>query len=579
MNVRLLLRGGPAFVRTLMLVVTPLSMVMAQVEEPGEKARNPQLTDKLEGPAELTEKIRKAANLLNSDAEASLKLLQEVMDAETATAEQRSHASHGQGEGYMKQKNWEKAALAYEAATTFDPVPAELRALSLGSSAEARLKMGEKDKALSAYTAAVSVPDAPVQTVAKVLMGRAMLYKEVGNLDKAVEDLSTLATASGLDKDQRQSVLLRRADILSKIGKKDAAIRDVTEAMEVKAMAPEQRANALTFIASMHLEKASLQKARDNAKLALETTPEPPASIKAKALYVLAETYSQEGNAEPALRTYQEILELPGPPLREQAVARLQRVAILNRTNRAEAAVAESMVLIDNKDTPPDLLAQALVFRGIDHIKNKRFSEALLALSQAIDLKETEPDQLGRALVDRATIHKQQGRPDEAKRDLQRLIELKGARPDNLAAGYGKLALLAEESGKTEEAIELLTRAILVPNVPAASFIMMMKLRSIYYMQLKKYDFALADADHIRALEEATPYDLAQINAHKASIYGKMNRGWAALQCFNDLLAVPGAPTELRKVALTNRAKIYESVGMKEKAEADRKQLENEGKE
>ncbi len=159
---------------------------------------------------------------------------------------------------------------------------------------------------------------------------------------------------------------------------------------------------------------------REGAATAPEPRPE-QAEAKACALIVEGFALAQAGNLNAAGQTWCRVLSLVDAPPFERALAANYAGTAHAQLDRHDLAIQAYGKAIDVNHGSPELLAEALVNRGVAYHRSRNLDSALEDFSRAITISHNHrpASAMGaRALVYRGLTYQAKGNADMAKRDL-----------------------------------------------------------------------------------------------------------------------------------------------------------------
>jgi tetratricopeptide (TPR) repeat protein len=538
-------------------------------DEP-ERPINPMLTERMSGPAELTEKLRRATVLLaKSDLGEALKLTQAVIEAPEASAEQKGNAQYGRGAALLKQREFDAAMAAFAAVSEMKTIPAELTALSHWAQARVNMEQNRVEPALKCLASAVAVQDAPSHVTANILNTRAAILDGLGRKDEALADYKLIAAQGSLPPVIRAKALLRRAESRRDSGDRDRALQDYSTVINLKpAPPPEALAHALIDRSQIYLSMRRLPEAEADTTRLIEEKPPVAPNWRWVAQFNRATARQQAGNVPGATEDFREVLKVSNLPTKEGTLTRIHLGTLLADHGTLEEGLGLLNSVIGNDLAPAALVGHASAVRGRIFAQGNKMPQALEDLTRAILIPTTPKDQHAQARLNRGTIHLQAGRRDEAVHDIQSVIQDKEAQPDQRAQAWHRMAIVDRDSGNVEAAIGDVDRALAIEGITPERRATLLRQRVLLQESKKRYSEAVTDMSEVMKLPRSLDNQMLDL-LYRAQILSKAKRYEEMVADLTHVIEAREAPMKFVKEALRLRGDYYKAAGEAEKSQAD----------
>jgi DNA-binding transcriptional ArsR family regulator len=197
---------------------------------------------------------------------------------------------------------------------------------------------------------------------------------------------------------------------------------------------------------------------------ALETASDP--TVQAQLLISRGKLNGFRGDGTSEVADYTRVIELPGAPVDQVAVALDSRGVCHGQAGDLAAALADFTRVIGLPGAPVDQVATALFNRGINYGQAGDLAAERADYTRVIELPGAPVDQVARALNNRGVSHGQAGDLAAALEDFTRVIELPGAPVDQRARALNNRGISHGQGGNLATARADYTRVIQLPDAP-----------------------------------------------------------------------------------------------------------------
>jgi len=251
------------------------------------------------------------------------------------------------------------------------------------------------------------------------------------------------------------------------------------------------------------------------------------------------------------------------------AWALVSRGVAQGQAGRAAEAIADYTRAIELPGAPPERVALALVCRGGARGRAGRTAEAIADYTRAIELPNAPPERVALALFSRSDANGKAGRTAEAIADCTRAIELPGASPALVAWVLLDRGHRHATSGRTAEAIADYTRAIELPGAPPNNIAIAHVMRGDAHFRAGQTAEEIFEYTRAIELPEAPSEVIAWALVMRAGAHLKAGRTSDAIADYTRAIELPGAAPEHVVSALVDRGTTHLKAGRTAEAIAD----------
>lgn len=218
------------------------------------------------------------------------------------------------------------------------------------------------------------------------------------------------------------------------------------------------------------------------------------------------------------------------------------------------------------RGVPAELVAQALVNRGLLHSARGRMAEAIADFTQVLERAEMPPLQVAWAAFDRGLAYAGMQQYAKAVADYTRVIELDDVPGEAFARALVNRAMIYEQQGRTEEAFEHYGRVLAMEGISSAPKAWAALARGGRHLVCGRYEEAFADYARVPDLPGAPPELVAQALGNQGGVRMQQGRLDDAVEEYDRCLAVSGVPPHLLARALNLRGISLQALGRAEDA-------------
>jgi tetratricopeptide (TPR) repeat protein/DNA-binding transcriptional ArsR family regulator len=281
----------------------------------------------------------------------------------------------------------------------------------------------------------------------------------------------------------------------------------------------------------------------------------------------LQSTFSEKNDKE-ALQCLDEFMASESVSS-ETAHLLLVRARLNYKGGEYPKAIQDLTEAINLPGAPAELVAKALIFRGICHGRAGESQRALADLTTVIELPNAPVELVACALVNRGISHGQTGESQREIADYTMVIELPNAPVEMIARALVNRGICYGQSGKNQRAIIDFTTAIELPNVPGALVPIALVSRGMCHGQLGKSQRAIADYTMAIELTDAPVELVARALVNRGMCHSKTGESQREIADYTAAIELPNAPVELVGRAFVNRGICHGQAGKSKRAIAD----------
>ncbi len=269
-----------------------------------------------------------------------------------------------------------------------------------------------------------------------------------------------------------------------------------------------------------------------------------------RALFYRAEAAWYSGDLVLAVAHYTSLIETRDAPADLKADALVNRGVTHRQSGNTNAALADYKTVITMTDAPTNQKAQALVNRGVAYGLLGDTAAALADYTAVIKMMDGPDDQIAKALFNRGVTYGQLGNADAKLADYTAVIALPGAPAELIARALLNRGLTRRQLGDPDASLADFTAVIAMPGRGADLKANALVSRGLAHGQLGDIEAETADYETVITMPDAPAEQKANALLNR-SIFFWRNEEWeASLNDFERALSIAEIPSELRTISL-----------------------------
>ena len=266
-----------------------------------------------------------------------------------------------------------------------------------------------------------------------------------------------------------------------------------------------------------------------------------------------------------AIEAYSEALKKDPQNVR----VRLRLGLALRISGNHERARMEFDIVASTPGISKDLVAQALVNRGITKGKSGDSQGAIADYTAVVELAGAPAEWVAKALRNRGVTKGQLGDSQGAIADYTVVVEVAGAPAEVVARTLVNRGFLKGQLGDSQGAIADYTAAVELAGAPAEQVARALVNRGFRKTQLGDSQGAIADYTTVVELAGAPAEQVAKALFNRGSRKGQLGDSQGAIADYTAVVELAGAPAEQVAKALVNRGSRKGQLGDSQGAIAD----------